>query len=96
MLHSYQAELNGTQLIWIDTPPARLAHQRVVVVVEDSESAGMPTAAQDRIKSFESARGCLGHRGLAGRDQLLAELSALREDWSRSPLDGTSPRARDL
>ena len=96
MLHSYQAQLNGTQLIWIDTPPARLAHQRVVVVMEDSESAGMSAAAQDRIKGFERARGCLGHRGLAGRDQLLAELSTLREDWSRNPLDGALPSARDL
>ncbi len=96
MLHSYQAQLNGTQLIWIDTPPDRLAHQRVVVVIQDSESTGMSGAAQDRVKGFERARGCLGHRGLASRDQLLAELSTLREDWSRNPLDGASPNARKL
>jgi hypothetical protein len=32
MLHNYQAELNGSQLIWIDAPPAPLVHKRVVVV----------------------------------------------------------------
>ena len=35
MLHSFQAELNGSQLIWIDQPPMPLLHQRVLVVVED-------------------------------------------------------------
>lgn len=39
MLRSYSAELNGTQLVWLDTPPQRMVRQRVLVVVEDSPSA---------------------------------------------------------
>ena len=36
MLRSYSAELNGSQLVWLDVPPERLARPRVLVVVEDS------------------------------------------------------------
>jgi hypothetical protein len=55
MLHSYQAELNGSQLIWIDAPPAPLVHKRVVVVVEADA-----TPADDRVQGFLKARGCMG------------------------------------
>jgi len=37
MLRSYQAELNGSELIWIDAPPPAGAHRRVVVVVDDAD-----------------------------------------------------------
>ena len=36
MLHNYKAEVHGTQLIWIDQPPAPLERRRVMVVIEDS------------------------------------------------------------
>ena len=34
MLQSYSAELNGSQLVWLDKPPLHLTRQRVLVVVE--------------------------------------------------------------
>ena len=37
MLRSYSAELNGSQLIWLEKPPEQSAHQRLLVVVEDSK-----------------------------------------------------------
>jgi hypothetical protein len=83
MLHSYQAELNGSQLIWIDAPPAPLMHKRVVVVVEAQEAKAEP--ADDRVQGFLKARGCMGR---ASREQVLAGLDTLREDWSRDPLGG--------
>jgi hypothetical protein len=85
MLHSYQAELNGSQLIWIDQPPAPLLHQRVVVVVEAQASDGTPAAA--RVQGFRKARGCMGR---ASREQVLAGLDSLREDWERDPSSGAS------
>jgi hypothetical protein len=82
MLQTYQAELNGSQLIWIDQPPAPVMHRRVVVVVEDAPaSAAVP--ASDKVQAFLRARGCMGR---ASREQVLAGLNALREDWSRNPL----------
>jgi hypothetical protein len=83
MLHSYQAELNGSQLIWIDQPPAPLAHQRVVVVVEALADGAQPAA--QRMQGFRTARGCMGR---ASREQVLAGLNSLREDWTRDPLSG--------
>ncbi len=86
MLQTYQAEVNGSELIWIDPPPAPLAHRRVVVVVED---APLPSpAASERVQAFLRARGCLGR---AGRQQVLEGLVHLREDWSRNPLGAAGP-----
>ena len=85
MLQSYQAELNGSQLIWIDQPPAPLAHQRVVVVVEGKALDTQPAA--QRIHGFRSARGCMGR---VSREQVLAGLNSLREDWTRDPLGGVA------
>jgi hypothetical protein len=66
MLHSYQAELNGSQLIWIDAPPAPLVHKRVVVVVEAQEQSQEASAApaDDRVQGFLKARGCMGRAGV--------------------------------
>jgi hypothetical protein len=85
MLHSYQAELNGSQLIWIDPPPALLVHKRVVVVVDAQEATAQP--AEVRVQGFLKARGCMGR---ASREQVLAGLNTLREDWSRDPLGGAA------
>ena len=82
MLHSYQAEVHGTQLIWIDQPPAPLERRRVMVVIEDSSfSPAQP--ANDRLQNFVQARGCMGQ---ASRVQVLNDLAVLREDWARNPL----------
>jgi hypothetical protein len=85
MLHSYQAELNGSQLIWIDQPPAPLLHQRVVVVVEAQALA--TTSVTERVQGFRKVRGCMGR---ASREQVLAGLDSLREDWERDPLGGAA------
>ncbi|MES2945865.1 MAG: hypothetical protein V4772_23605 [Pseudomonadota bacterium] len=88
MLQTYQAELNGSQLIWIDQPPVPLTRRRVVVVVEDVTSPSADAASAvtaDRVRAFANARGCMGR---AGRDEILAGLAALREDWVRDPLGG--------
>ena len=39
MLRSYSAEINGTQLVWLDVPPEPLAGQRVLVVLESTPVA---------------------------------------------------------
>ena len=86
MLHSYQAELNGSQLIWIDQPPARVEHRRVLVVVEDAahivtnHAQQQPSAPIDAYTAFMRAKGCLGK---ASRAQIDAELAALRDEWDR-------------
>jgi hypothetical protein len=76
MLHSFQAQVNDSQLIWIDQPPMTLLHQRVLVVVEDvREPAVVAKPVVDPVQSFLSARGCMGQ---ATRQQVLAELAAMR------------------
>lgn len=85
MLHSYQAELNGSHLIWIDQPPAPVEHRRVLVVVEDAPQiltntvggSGIPV---DAYAAFVRSKGCLGK---ASRAQIDAELAALRGEWDR-------------
>lgn len=83
MLHSFQAQINGSQLIWIDQPPAPLMHQRVLVVVEDiGGQALMAKAAMNPVQGFLNARGCLGQ---ASRQDVLAGLDQMRDDWNRDP-----------
>ena len=85
MLHSYQAELNGSHLIWNDQPPEPVERRRVLVVVEDTpqtltnniEASGIP---MDVYTAFVRAKGCLGK---ASRAQIDAELAALRGEWDR-------------
>lgn len=40
MLRSYSAQLNGSELIWLDQPPADIAGARVLVVVDDANLTG--------------------------------------------------------
>lgn len=81
MLHSYQAELNGSQLSWIGEPPAPVEHRRVLVVVEDAaEVLTTSNQAIDAYSAFMRAKGCLGK---ANRTQIDAELAALRDEWDR-------------
>ena len=82
MLQSYQAELNGSHLIWIDQPPNPIEHQRVLVVVENRS---LETGDQ-RMQAFLNARGCLGRNR---RKDALDGLDALRDDWARDPLGGS-------
>lgn len=81
MLQSYQAELNGSQLIWIGQSPAPVEHRRVLVVVDDAAEASTTiNQATDAYSAFIRAKGCLGK---ASRAQIDAELAALRDEWDR-------------
>jgi hypothetical protein len=84
MLNSYQAELNGSQLIWIDQPPRLVEHRRVLVVMEDvvPVSAEVVTPA-DAYTAFIRAQGCLGQ---ATRAQIDAQLVEMRSEWDDRPL----------
>jgi hypothetical protein len=71
MLQSYRAELNGSQLIWLDEPPRALTRERVLVVME---RPAVDDLAKDRVnhaQAFEQARGCLGS---ARREGVLQQL----------------------
>ena len=83
MLQSYQAELNGSHLVWIDQPPIPIEHQRVLVVMENTPSE----TGDQRMQAFLNARGCLGRNR---REDVLDGLAALRDDWARDPLGGST------
>ena len=74
MLQSYSAEINGSQLVWLDVPPVLLAHQRVLVVVEET-AAAEPKAPTPRFNLADLA-GRLKWRGDA-----LAAQRAQRDGW---------------
>ncbi len=78
MLHSYEAELQGNQVIWLGAaPPPRGQPRRVVVVLEDPTDDAAPSSLADILRN---ARGSLG-RG--NREAVLAELAQSRKDWER-------------
>jgi len=78
MLHSYEAELQGNQVIWLGAaPPAIAQARRVVVVLEDSTDEQAPSSLAQILRN---ARGSLG-RG--NREAVLAELARSRQDWER-------------
>jgi hypothetical protein len=83
MLQTYQAELNGSQLIWLDEPPHAVTRERVLVVMERPALDGQDKAAVDHVRAFEQARGCLGS---ARREGVLQQLEQLRGDWDRNPI----------
>ena len=74
MLHSYSAEINGSQLVWLDSPPVPLMRQRVLVVVEEV-SENKVVAATARYQLADLA-GRLQWRGDA-----LASQRAQRDAW---------------
>ena len=83
MLNSYQAEINGSQLIWIDQPPKPVEHRRVLVVMEDVSSAPVKNPqANAAYSAFMQAQGCLGK---ASRDQIDTQLAAMRSEWNDRP-----------
>ena len=78
MLHSYEAELQGNQVIWLGAaPPPQGQPRRVVVVLEDPTDEQAPSSLAQILRN---ARGSLG-RG--NREALLAELARSRQDWER-------------
>lgn len=77
MLQTYQAEINGSHLKWLDTPPKALPHERVVVVYERPAHHDRSAAVQ----AFMNAQGCLGK---SSRDEILQQLDELRAEWDRN------------
>lgn len=79
MLQSYPAQLQGNQIVWLDTAPPDVAKPRQVVVVLDAA----PVVAQPMSISeiLLQAKGALGH---ASRETVLNELAASRLEWNRS------------
>ena len=75
MLRSYSAEINGTQLVWLDTPPKPLVSQRVLVVLESTPAV---SEVPPKITHYRLADlvGQLQWRG----DALLAQ-RAMRDVW---------------
>jgi hypothetical protein len=78
MLHSYEAELQGNQVIWLGAaPPALGQPRRVVVVLEELRDESAPPSLAQILRN---ARGSLG-RG--NREAVLAELARSRQEWER-------------
>jgi hypothetical protein len=75
MLQTYQAELNGSQLIWLDEPPHALTRERVLVVMERPALDGQAKASVDYSQAFLQAQGCLGS---SRRVDVLKQLEQLR------------------
>jgi len=77
MLQTYHAEITGSHLQWLGSAPLQPIRQRVVVVFDTAlpqKVEPQPTA----LNSIKAARGALGK---ATRADVLAELSAMREEW---------------
>ena len=78
MLQSYQAQLQGNQVVWLGAAPPPLAKpRRVVVVMDESANDTQPLSLTEILAS---ARGSLGH---ASREAVLAELTQSRQAWDR-------------
>ena len=78
MLHSYEAQLQGNQVVWLGTaPPPKAEPRRVVVVLEEPSDEVNSKSLSD---IFQRARGSLGQ---GNRDALLAELAQSRQEWER-------------
>lgn len=75
MLQTYKAQLNGSQLTWIDPPPETMEHSNVLIVVERAELSAASKAPPDAYNAFMRAQGCLG---TATRAQIDAELAQMR------------------
>jgi hypothetical protein len=81
MLQTYKAQLEGSQLIWVDPPPA-LAQRHEVIVVIDSNALNVvaENAPSDAYSLFDQLSGALGHVSRADVD---AQLTAMRAEWDR-------------
>jgi len=70
MRHSFDAQLQGNQVIWLGAcPPPMTEPRRIVVVLDDAQ----PEVNSDALsKILNSAKGALGKRQ---RETVLAELA---------------------
>jgi hypothetical protein len=78
MLHSFDAQLQGNQVIWLGACPPPMSEPRRIVVVLDDAVTDVKSTALTEI--FNRARGSLGQ---GKRDAILAELSKSRDEWER-------------
>ncbi len=78
MLHSFDAQLQGNQVIWLGAcPPLMTEPRRIVVVLDDA----YPEVKSDALTEiFNRARGSLGK---GKREAVLAELAKFRDEWER-------------
>lgn len=78
MLHSFDAQLQGNQIIWLGAcPPPRTEPRRIVVVLDDAQ----PEVKSDALTEiFNRARGSLGK---GQRETVLAKLAQSRVEWER-------------
>jgi hypothetical protein len=78
MLHSFDAQLQGNQIIWLGaSPPPMAAPRRIVVVLDDAA----PEVKTDSLTAIlQRAKGSLGR---AKREAVLAELAKSRDEWER-------------
>jgi hypothetical protein len=78
MLHSFDAQLQGNQVIWLGAcPPPDNKARRVVVVLDDADTEVKSDALTE---VFNRARGSLGK---GNREAVLAELAKSRDEWER-------------
>jgi len=78
MLRSFDAQLQGNQVIWMGaSPPPMSEPRRIVVVLDDAVTDAESTTLTD---IFNRARGSLGK---GKREAILAELSQSRDEWER-------------
>lgn len=82
MLQTYQARVNGTQLIWIDPPAQPLEHAHVLIVVEQAKSVRTREKPSAR-EVFFQAEGVLAK---SSSDAVERQLNDLRSEWDR-PID---------
>ena len=79
MLQTYHAEITGSHLQWLGSAPAHPLRQRAVIVFD----APVPQVVSEPTKptsNFMAARGALGK---STREEVLAELAAMRDEWQR-------------
>lgn len=75
MLHSFEAQLQGNQVIWLGArPPPMTEPRRVVVVFED---AALEVKSDKLTETFNCAKGSLGH---GNREDVLADLAKFRDE----------------
>lgn len=78
MLQSYQAQLQGNQVVWLGAAPPPLTRPRRIVVVMDESVNDTQVLPLKEI--LARARGSLGH---ASREAVLTELTQSRQAWDR-------------
>jgi hypothetical protein len=63
MLRSYNAVLNGSDLVWVDSPPPDLPATARVLVVFDDTATALPVVSHDRATALMGLAGQLTWQG---------------------------------